>query len=61
MLIGCLDELQVVLTKQLTTVGDNRVVKVVQVGMQREKCCKGVITGISLDIEEQDIKENLRG
>ena len=33
-------------------------VKVVQVGIQREKRCKGVITGISLDIEEQDIKEN---
>ena len=30
-------------------------VKVVQVGIQREKRCKGVI---SLDIEEQDIKEN---
>ena len=59
LLIGCSDELQVVLTKQLTMVGVNKVVKVVQVGMQREKRCKGVITGISLDIEEQEIKENL--
>ena len=53
------NELQVVLTKNLTMVGVNKVVKVVQVGMQREKRCKGVITAISLDIEEQEIKENL--
>ena len=49
----------IVLTKNLTMVGVNKVVKVVQVGLQREKRCKGVITGISLDIEEQEIKENL--
>ncbi|CAL8303150.1 unnamed protein product [Arctogadus glacialis] len=41
LLIGCSDELQVVLTKQLTMVGVNKVVKVVQVGMQRETLQRG--------------------
>ena len=54
LMIGCKDEIQVVLTKQLTMVGDCKVVKVVQVGKEREKRCKGVITGISLDVGEQE-------
>lgn len=59
LIIGCADELQMALAKQLTMIGKNRVVRVVRVGEQRLQKCRGVISGVALGVEEQELKENL--
>ena len=62
LLIGCNDEIQVAVAKQITMIGKCKVVTVVQVGEQklRPKRCKGVITGVTLDIKEDELNEHLK-
>ena len=60
LIIGCTDEIQMALVKQFTMVGDKKVVKVVQIGEQRSISTKGVITGVAVEVEEGELKENLR-
>ena len=62
LLIGCSDETQMEKAKMLKMVGGKEVMMVVQVGehrVQRPKMSKGVITGIAVEIEEEELKKSL--
>ncbi|CAJ1053399.1 uncharacterized protein LOC123975742 [Xyrichtys novacula] len=58
LLAECSTDVQEALVRKLTKVGESRVVRVVRVGVQGRRC-KGVITGIPMEVGDEELKEKL--